>query len=110
MSFFDLFRKPQQTVESKKNVKAEALISNVKEQIISNASVFVKVTTSNPIPFSEEEIVPVEKRIMKAVPSKQGLYPHEVLMLDYASSIYTDQNSFQGFWGINMVLEMLTNA
>lgn len=98
MSIFDLFRKPPKTVESKKNVKSEAVINNVKEQIISNPSAFVKVTTLDPIPVSDEEIVPVEKRIKKAVPSKQGLYPHEVLMLDYASSFYTDQNSFQGFW------------
>ncbi len=98
MSFFDLFRKPQSTVENKKSINAEAVINNVKEQIISNASAFIKVTHSEPIPFSEEEIVPVEKRIKHAVPSKQGLYPHEVLILDYASSFYTDQNSFQGFW------------
>lgn len=98
MAFFDFFKKPLKEVENKRNVKSETIISNVKEQIGSNVSVSVKVTTLEPIPFSEEEIVPVEKRIKKAVPSKQGLYPHEVLMLDYASSFYTDQNSFQGFW------------
>ena len=98
MAFFDLFRKPQSTVENKKIVNAEAVINTVREQVISNASAFIKITHSEAIPFSEEEIVPVEKRIKKAFPSKQGLYPHEVLMLDYASSFYTDQNSFQGFW------------
>lgn len=98
MSFFDFFKKPRPTVENKNFVYAEAVIDNVKEQMVSNAPVFIKVASSEPIPFSEEEIVPVEKRIKKAVPSKQGLYPHEVMLLDYASSFYTDQVSFQGFW------------
>ncbi|RJX22810.1 MAG: DNA-binding protein [Desulforudis sp.] len=36
--------------------------------------------------------------IKSAVPSKHGLYPHEVLMLDYAKSFYTESNSLPGFW------------
>jgi len=42
-----------------------------------------------------------ENWIKYAHPSKQGLYPHEILALYYATSWYTDENDpdmFQGFW------------
>lgn len=32
------------------------------------------------------------------VKSKQGLYPHEILMLEYAHTYKTSSNNFQGFW------------
>lgn len=44
------------------------------------------------------DVVPVEKRMQSAFPSRQGLYPHEILLLDYADSYYTDGNNYQGFW------------
>lgn len=44
------------------------------------------------------EVVPVEVYIKNAIPSKHGLFPHEILVLDYANTFYTDENSFQGFW------------
>lgn len=45
----------------------------------------------------------VEKReednVLKGIlKSKQGLYPHEILMLEYAHTYKTKGNSFQGFW------------
>lgn len=45
-----------------------------------------------------DDIIPVEKRIKNANISKHGLYPHEVLILDYAGSYFMGGNSFQGFW------------
>ena len=30
--------------------------------------------------------------------NSSGLYPHEILLLDYAHTFYTTDNSFQGFW------------
>lgn len=39
MSFFDFFKKPRPTVENKNFVYAEAVIDNVKEQMVSNAPV-----------------------------------------------------------------------
>jgi hypothetical protein len=35
---------------------------------------------------------------MTATPSKQGLYPHEIMMLEYAPRFKTVNNTFQGFW------------
>lgn len=62
----------------------------------------VTVNVSTPQRPSQEEvdaqIIPVEARIKKAIASKHGLFPHEILVLDYAHTFYTYDNSFQGFW------------
>lgn len=57
----------------------------------------IKVTTQI-MSSGTDDIIPAEKRIKNANVSKHGLYPHEVLILDYAGSYYTEGNSFQGFW------------
>lgn len=49
----------------------------------------------------EEGIPTLASRIKNAFPSSNGLYPHEILMLDYASSYKTSGNSFQNFWKWN---------
>lgn len=36
--------------------------------------------------------------IKSAIPSKQGLYPHEIIMLEYAPHFKTANNTFQNFW------------
>ncbi|MCL2178647.1 MAG: SAP domain-containing protein [Proteobacteria bacterium] len=58
-------------------------------------------------------VVGVEARIKTAMPSKQGLYPHEILVLSYAHKFYTCGNSFQGFWwykyGVRDVQSVLTS-
>ena len=46
------------------------------------------------------DIIPLNVLLKKAVPTKRGLYPHEILMLDYAHTYSTDlkHQHFQGFW------------
>lgn len=44
------------------------------------------------------EIPSLDKRLSNACPSKNGLYPHEILMLDQADTYRTDTNNFQNFW------------
>jgi hypothetical protein len=42
---------------------------------------------------------PLEELLKDAIPSKNGLYPHEILMLDYANTYkVSGDNHFQGFW------------
>lgn len=54
---------------------------------------------SNPIIQTDTAGMPtLESRIKNAFPSQNGLYPHEILMLDYATSYKTSGNSFQNFW------------
>ncbi|NPV27417.1 MAG: SAP domain-containing protein [Firmicutes bacterium] len=95
MSFFDLFRK--KLAQSVKPVASNKMATGTAKQPKSNISSFVKVT-SEIIPSVTDEVIPAEKRIKDAIVSKHGLYPHEVLVLDYAGSYYTEGNSFQGFW------------
>lgn len=45
------------------------------------------------------EVITVEERIRTAFRSSHGLFPHEVLMLDYVGRYSTGRpNSFPGFW------------
>ncbi|MBE6036861.1 MAG: hypothetical protein E7223_04460 [Clostridiales bacterium] len=48
---------------------------------------------------SKEGIIPLETLLKTATLSKQGLYPHEILMLHYANTYKVGGgNSFQHFW------------
>jgi|GEM_PF-277516 len=48
-----------------------------------------------------EEVVLAEERAKNAVASSNGLYPHEILVLNYAHKYFTDSNKFQQFWFYN---------
>ena len=51
--------------------------------------------------FSHTEPISCEKKIKSAIPDANGLYPHEILMLHYASTYFpNEKNSFQEFWRI----------
>lgn len=41
---------------------------------------------------------PLSVLLTAATPSKQGLYPHEIMMLEYAPHYKLSNNSFQNFW------------
>lgn len=45
-----------------------------------------------------EEVPSLESRLQNSTPSKRGLYPHEIMMLDYANTLKTGKNTFQAFW------------
>lgn len=62
----------------------------------------IKITFSKEAPDDSPspDIVPLSVLIKKSVPTKRGLYPHEILMLDYAHTFSTDlsHQHYQGFW------------
>ena len=86
MGLFNWFKKPKKQTNS----------TNLA------GSVNIAVSVSAPKPPTQKEIdeqvIPVEIRVKSAIASKQGLFPHEILVLDYAHTFYTSGNSFQGFW------------
>lgn len=45
-----------------------------------------------------KEIPSLESRLKNCVPSQNGLFPHELLMLSYAHTFKQSNNTFQGFW------------
>lgn len=83
MGLFDLFRKKisgQETPKAEPNIK-------LAEQVQATITVGV-----------DNEIPSLQDLVATATPSEQGLYPHEILMLNYASTYKTSGNTFQGFW------------
>lgn len=83
MGLFDLFRKK---VPNQEIPKAEPSIKPA-EQIQVTATIGIN-----------NEIPSLHDLVATATPSKQGLYPHEILMLNYASTYKTSGNTFQSFW------------
>lgn len=75
--------------------------------------VSVKIETS----YSEPKIITYKERIKTAYKDKNGLYPHEILLLSYAPKFSVNQKEFQKFWyyqyGIkdcNEILKSLVNS
>ena len=58
----------------------------------------VTVTTVYSTSDSQDEIIPIEKRIKNQKPVCDGLHPHEVLVLSYAPTYYKGKTDFPGFW------------
>ncbi|MBB6635691.1 SAP domain-containing protein [Cohnella thailandensis] len=106
MSIFNFFKKKRQ-VESKPAVKP---IPEVPFKFAKTNATPV-ITVSSEVRSEADDVVPTTIRVKTAIPSKHGLYPHELLMLDYAASFYTEDNNFQGFWwyryGVRSVVDGL---
>lgn len=105
MGLFDLFKKkPSQSTPNAKREEIESPPSS---------SVSISSTSQSQGVNGEATVIPVEQRIKTAIVSKQGLYPHEILALEYATSFYTSDNQFQGFWwykyGVNDVQALLNS-
>jgi hypothetical protein len=87
---------------AKSREKTEQKYSNLKEnfeeqkQKLKNmASIQDRITSS-----TEDEFIPipVEEYLKDAIVSSNGLYPHEILVLNYAPKFFTKNNDFQKFW------------
>lgn len=48
--------------------------------------------------YNQYGIIPIEERIENAYKSESGLYPHEIIVLSYASKYSEQDISFPGFW------------
>lgn len=86
------FSKIQQDITAPmKPAYKELTPSNIKEDVIAQTSP-IKIS------IEQDEPLPLSVLLKAATPSKQGLYPHEILMLEYAPHFKTANNSFQKFW------------
>lgn len=91
MGLFDLFKKkPSQNTQNAKHEE--------KESPHSSPSVSVSATSQPQVTSNDTPVISARQRLKTAIISKQGLYPHEILVLEYATSYYTSDNQFQGFW------------
>lgn len=64
----------------------EEMIEQIKEGIVYRDSGIIDASP------------PLNLLLKSATPSRQGLYPHEILMLKYAPKFKTSDNTFQAFW------------
>ena len=89
MGLFDFLKK--------KKVQANASTNQTTDKVkAGKAEAPVQVSIQM---HSSDDVVPVEKRVKSAFPSQNGkLYPHEILVLDYADTFYTEGNTYQRFW------------
>lgn len=96
MGLFDIFKK---TVKQQSRA-AEPKRDAVPKMASSGNSITVNISIPKQPTQAEMDamVTPVEMRVKTAIVSKHGLYPHEILVLDYAHTFYTSGNSFQGFW------------
>ena len=94
MAFFDFFKKKQASTE-----KANSISQEKRE--------------SFKVSLLQDNVVPIEKRVLGQSPSCDGLFPHEILVLSYATTFYVGKNTFQGFWwskyGISDVQSILNS-
>ena len=98
MRLIDIFKKKQKGSNSPNSV-----------------NIPVSITTTMPSTLDEldDQVIPIDVRVKSAITDRYGLFPHELLVLDYAHTFYTNGNSFQGFWwykyGIRDVQIILTS-
>lgn len=97
VSFFDFLKRKPILDKSEKPFARDRLTGESVKPLSANILSFIKVNTEI-ISSPNDEIIPVEKRMKNVITSKHGLYPHEVLLLDYAPTYYTEGNLYPGFW------------
>ncbi len=101
MGLFDFLKKqtPVKTSSEKQQDVPAPLNPELKMPTLSNVNQDT-ITKAPLIETSAEQDGPPPLSILlsTATPSKQGLYPHEILMLEYAHHFKTSNNRFQNFW------------
>ena len=101
MGLFD-FLKKKKPVQSSSVIEQEVPSSQVTKYEVPVPS-FVKKEVVAKTPLVEISVEqdgppPLSALLKAATPSKQGLYPHEIMMLEYAPHFKTKNNTFQNFW------------
>lgn len=101
MGLFDFFKK-KKPIQPSSDIKQAIPNSQVIQYGVPTPS-FVKKEVVAKAPLVEISVEqdgppPLSALLKTATPSKQGLYPHEIMMLEYAPHFKTSNNSFQNFW------------
>lgn len=96
MGLFDLFKKPKPEVSKQEPKKSTVLEADKK--YYQKDSYYTDVAFSG-TPF-EKRVISFEERKKTAIPSRTGLYPAEILLLEYCSygTYPGPKNGYPGFW------------
>lgn len=96
MGLFDFFKKPKPVVS--KQEPAKPTIPEADKKYYQSDSYYTDVAFSG-TPF-EKRVISFDERKRTAIPSRTGLYPAEVLLLEYCSygTYPGPKNGYPGFW------------
>lgn len=89
MGLFDVFKKTARKAKSNSDENQTIKVN------VSNYTLTQRTSSQKEI---DPSVVPLEKHVLNAIPNRNGLFPHEILLLNYAHTFYTEGNTFQGFW------------
>lgn len=89
MGLFDVFKKTARKAKSNSDENQTIKVN------VSNYALTQRTSSQKEI---DPSVVPLENHVLNAIPSRNGLFPHEILLLNYAHTFYTEGNTFQGFW------------
>lgn len=96
MGLFDFFKKPNPVVPKQEPAKPSVPESDKKNY--QNDSYYTDVAFSGT--SFEKRVISFEERKKTAIPSRTGLYPAEILLLEYCSygTYPGPKNGYPGFW------------
>ena len=97
MGLFDLFKKKGKTFSTPK-VEGVKKVTEDEKKYYQPDSYYTDIVAEGTA--FEGKVVSFEDRKKTAIPSKRGLYPAEILLLEYCSKGYypEPQNGYPGFW------------
>lgn len=98
MGLFDLFKKKEKSSVAPQPEAVKTTIPETEKQYYQPDSYYTNVTHEGTI--FEHRVVTFADRKKTAIPSGRGLYPAEILLLDYCSKgTYPEpKNGYPGFW------------
>ena len=113
MGLFDLFKKKEKAAQATQAQKQEDTIPQTKKGDYQPEEYYTDVVAEGTA--FEKRVVSFEERKKTAIPSARGLYPAEILLLEYCSkgAYPGPKNGYPGFWwfeyGIRNVDVVLKN-
>lgn len=98
MGLFDLFKKKEKSTQAAQTKKQEGTIPQTKKGDYQPEECYTDVVAEGTA--FEKRVISFEERKETAIPSDSGLYPAEILLLEYCSKgDYPDpKNGYPGFW------------
>lgn len=98
MGLFDLFKKKDKTDVAPKVTPVKTSVPESEKKFYQPDSYYTDVVAEGTA--FERRVITFEERKKTAIPSKRGLYPAEILLLEYCSkgTYPGPKNGYPGFW------------
>lgn len=98
MGLFDLFKKKEKTTQALQKKSESPIIPELEKKYYQTEEYYTDVVAKGTA--FEKRVISFEERKRTAIPSERGLYPAEILLLEYCSKgTYPDpKNGYPGFW------------